>query len=61
MKKQNLNNKFAFNKAIVAELNQNKLNNINGGTATYQPSSVIVMTQNNNQTKEISKELSKQF
>jgi bacteriocin-like protein len=61
MKKQNLTNNLAFNKAIVTELNQNELNKINGGTGIYLPSSVIVMTQNNNQTKEISKELSKQF
>lgn len=32
MKKQNLNNKFAFNKAIVSELNQVDLNKVNGGT-----------------------------
>ncbi|MWB96549.1 bacteriocin [Flavobacterium sp. GA093] len=31
MKKQSSNNKLAFNKAAVAELNENQLNNINGG------------------------------
>ena len=33
MKKQNVNNKLAFNKAAVAELNENSLNTINGGSS----------------------------
>ena len=32
MKTQNLNNKLAFNKAAVAELNDNSLNEIKGGS-----------------------------
>jgi hypothetical protein len=34
MKKQNVNNKLAFNKAAVTELNNKKLLQINGGTNT---------------------------
>ena len=33
MKTQNVNNKLAFNKAAVAELNENSLMNINGGSS----------------------------
>jgi hypothetical protein len=33
MKKQNVNNKLAFNKAAVAELNDNLLIEVNGGTS----------------------------
>ncbi|WP_427871646.1 class I lanthipeptide [Flavobacterium sp. MMS24-S5] len=33
MKKQNSNNKLAFNKVAVTELNENQLNEINGGTS----------------------------
>ncbi|MWB96542.1 hypothetical protein GON26_19430 [Flavobacterium sp. GA093] len=33
MKKQNANNKLAFNKAAVAELNENQLRDVNGGTS----------------------------
>jgi bacteriocin-like protein len=29
------NNKLAFNKAAVSELNNNKLNSINGGATTF--------------------------
>ena len=32
MKKQNVNNKLAFNKAAVTELNENSLITINGGS-----------------------------
>jgi bacteriocin-like protein len=32
MKKQNLNGKLAFNKAVIAELNETDLKQINGGT-----------------------------
>jgi lactobin A/cerein 7B family class IIb bacteriocin len=32
MKKQNVNNKLAFNKAAVIELNDNQLVDVNGGT-----------------------------
>ena len=34
MKKQNVNNKLAFNKAAVAELNEKSLHAINGGSST---------------------------
>ncbi|MDX6192126.1 class I lanthipeptide [Flavobacterium sp. Fl-318] len=34
MKKQNPTNKLAFNKVAVAELNENQLTNVNGGTST---------------------------
>jgi hypothetical protein len=33
MKKQNVNNKLAFNKAAVIELNDQKLVEVNGGTS----------------------------
>ena len=33
MKKQNVNNKLAFTKAAVAELNENTLNQVNGGAS----------------------------
>ena len=33
MKKQNLENRLAFNKAAVTELNENVLNGINGGAS----------------------------
>ena len=39
MKKQNLNNKLAFNRATVIELNYVQLVNINGGTGTICESS----------------------
>ena len=32
MKNQNVKNKFAFNKAIVTELNKNQMTNIQGGS-----------------------------
>ncbi|HKX85175.1 MAG TPA: class IIb bacteriocin, lactobin A/cerein 7B family [Flavobacterium sp.] len=31
MKKQNVNNKLAFNKAVIVELNNDQLADINGG------------------------------
>ncbi|MDX6192133.1 class I lanthipeptide [Flavobacterium sp. Fl-318] len=33
MKKQNPNSKLAFNKVVVIELNENQLQEINGGTS----------------------------
>lgn len=42
MKKQNGNNKLAFHKAAVTELNAQSMSNINGGT--YMPSSIITIT-----------------
>jgi lactobin A/cerein 7B family class IIb bacteriocin len=39
MKKQNLNNKLAFNKAAVVELNDNQLQNVNGGSTPTTVSS----------------------
>jgi hypothetical protein len=38
MKKQNTNNKLAFNKAAVTELNENQMVSLNGGTMTIIPS-----------------------
>lgn len=35
MKKANVDNKLAFNKAVVAELNFQQLRNINGGISGY--------------------------
>ena len=37
MKKQNLNNKLAFNKAAFTELNNSQLKQVNGGTANMIP------------------------
>ncbi|MWB95929.1 bacteriocin [Flavobacterium sp. GA093] len=34
MKKQNVNNKLAFNKVAVAELNETQLQNVEGGAST---------------------------
>jgi bacteriocin-like protein len=45
MKKQNVNNKLAFNKVAVTEINDNQLNQVNGGT--FLPSvvyTIIIMT-----------------
>jgi hypothetical protein len=36
MKKQNANNKLAFNKAAVTELNDNQLKYIDGGSDTIR-------------------------
>jgi hypothetical protein len=33
MKKQNTSNKLAFNKAVITELNDNLLQDINGGSS----------------------------
>ena len=44
MKKQNPNNKLAFNKVAVIELNETQLKDVNGGTSTFLPSSIIVIT-----------------
>jgi lactobin A/cerein 7B family class IIb bacteriocin len=38
MKKQNVNNKLAFNKAVVAELNDSQLYDVNGGAT---PATII--------------------
>jgi hypothetical protein len=43
MKKQNPNNKLAFNKVAVTELNENQLQDVKGGTSTVLPSSVITI------------------
>jgi len=43
MKKQNPN-KLAFNKAAVAELNETQLKDVNGGTSSILPSSIIYIT-----------------
>jgi len=49
MKSQNKNNKLAFNKASVTELNNNELNSINGGAVSTSsiifPSSIIIFTR----------------
>jgi lactobin A/cerein 7B family class IIb bacteriocin len=37
MKKQNVNNMLAFNKAAVTELNDNQLLDVNGGTSPAVP------------------------
>jgi hypothetical protein len=37
MKKQNTNNKLAFNKAAVTELNENQMHTVNGGTIILMP------------------------
>jgi hypothetical protein len=46
MKKQNVNNKLAFNKAAVTELSNSQLRSIMGGTGTlYYPSSIVALTK----------------
>jgi hypothetical protein len=35
MKKQNANNKLAFGKATVTELNETQLQDVNGGTTPF--------------------------
>jgi len=42
MKSQNKNNKLAFNKAAVTELNSNEMNNVNGGAAQSLISTIII-------------------
>ena len=37
MKKQNANNKLAFDKVAVTELNNSQLKQVNGGTASMIP------------------------
>ena len=37
MKKQNVNNKLAFNKAAVAELNDFQMGDVNGGVTPVVP------------------------
>jgi hypothetical protein len=45
MKKQNQNNKLAFNKAAVAELNDNQMHDVDGGTTPVcLPITIIVLT-----------------
>lgn len=42
MKKQTRNNKFAFGKATVTELNTNELQEVNGGTLSISNISYIL-------------------
>ena len=35
MKSQNINNKLAFGKATVSELNDNQMTEVNGGTTAF--------------------------
>jgi len=46
MKKQNVNNKLAFNKVAVTELNINQLQKVNGGTSgtTVGTTSLLLVT-----------------
>jgi hypothetical protein len=45
MKKQNTINKLAFNKVAVAELNDNQMHDVDGGTTPIcLPISIIVIT-----------------
>lgn len=46
MKKQNSNNKLAFTKTAVAELNASQMQEVNGGTVTTSigTTSLIVVT-----------------
>jgi hypothetical protein len=41
MKKQNINNKLAFNKVAVIELNDNQMYDVDGGTT---PLCIVVIT-----------------
>ena len=41
MKKQNPNNKLAFNKVAVVELNENQMHNVDGGTTSL---CIVVVT-----------------
>ena len=43
MKKHNVNNKLAFNKAAVAELNSAELTNVNGGSVTIGVAVAVVV------------------
>ena len=43
MKKQNVNNKLAFNKVDIVELNENQMTEVNGGF-TSLPCLIIVCT-----------------
>ncbi|MFH6945522.1 class I lanthipeptide [Flavobacterium sp. FlaQc-50] len=42
MKKQKLNNKLTFNNVVITELNDDQLNDINGGTDTLIRTFIIV-------------------
>ncbi|MFC4816602.1 MULTISPECIES: class I lanthipeptide [unclassified Flavobacterium] len=47
MKKQNANNKLAFNKAAVIELNEKNMHEVNGGTSgafTVGTTSLLTLT-----------------
>lgn len=46
MKRENPENKLAFNKAVVTELNANQLENVNGGTSSFTvgTTSLILVT-----------------
>jgi hypothetical protein len=45
MKKQNVNNKLAFNKVAVTELNDNQMHDVDGGSSPVcLPSSIFIIT-----------------
>jgi hypothetical protein len=43
MKKTNSINKLAFYKATVTELNSSKMNDVNGGSSPFLPSSITIV------------------
>lgn len=47
MKKQNANNKLAFSKVAVAELNETQLKEVNGGTSSvvYQTIALTLLLE----------------
>jgi hypothetical protein len=44
MKTKNVNNKLAFNKAAVTELNNDQLQGVNGGSSGVCLPSIIIIT-----------------
>jgi hypothetical protein len=44
MKKQNVNNKLAFKKVAITELNDNQLNDIQGGTSYICSAVAVIFT-----------------
>ncbi|MET3017696.1 class IIb bacteriocin, lactobin A/cerein 7B family [Flavobacterium hydatis] len=44
MKKQNVNNKLAFNKVAVIELNDNQMHDVDGGTTPICVGVIIGLT-----------------
>ncbi|MET3017698.1 class I lanthipeptide [Flavobacterium hydatis] len=44
MKKQNVNNKLAFNKVAVIELNDNQMYDVDGGTTPLCVITIITIT-----------------